>query len=122
MQEKEVLRVQASALLLVPAERDFFSQETKVRVVAEQTQHDKIGIEPIETMSGVGVVIRLSLVQSDELLDLVFSFSGYVMATENDLDASPVRVFRDLLVDKVFEVFRESGHERGTYHDCTRKV
>jgi hypothetical protein len=100
-----------SALLLVPAESDFFSQETEVGVVAEQTQHDEIGIEPIETMPGVRIIIRLRLVQPDEFLNLVLSLSGNVVSAEDDLDAPPVRVFRDLLIDKVFEMFRETSHE-----------
>lgn len=65
-----------SVLSRLSPKRHFLTQKTEMGVMTQQTQHDQIGIKSVKTMPGVRVVIRLSLVQSDEFLDLVFTLSG----------------------------------------------
>jgi hypothetical protein len=36
---------------------------------------------------------------------------AHIVATEDDLDAPPLGILRNLLVDKVLQVLREAGHE-----------
>ena len=47
----------------------------EVRLVCGQSQHDEVGISTIETVVGVGVVVRLTLLTMNEVHDLVFTFS-----------------------------------------------
>lgn len=96
------------------AKSDLFTQETEVRVVAEKSEHDEVGIQTVKTVPGVWVathqpgserrdsLVRLSLGQADKLLDLVFSFSGNIVATQDDRDIPPLCVLRYTLGDIVF--------------------
>lgn len=38
-----------------------------------------------------------------------------IVSTKDDLHPSPLRILRDLLVDEVLQVLRQSGHERRTW-------
>ena len=46
-----------------------------MRVVAEQAEHDEVGVEAVHAVPHVGVVPRLSLVEANVLHDLVFSLT-----------------------------------------------
>ena len=65
-------------------------------------------------MPNVGVVIWLRPGLSNVLHDLVLSLPRHVVAGEYDLAFPPVRVFTNLLVHEIFELFRELNHEHGT--------
>ena len=100
------------ALRTTPTKLDLFPQQTKMRIVAQQTKHDEIRIQPVQAMSHVGVVIGLGTRQAYVLHDLVLAFSRDLVAGEDDGDFCPVRVFRDLFVYKVPELIGQAGHER----------
>jgi hypothetical protein len=51
-----------------------------VRVVAEQAEHDEVGVEAVHAVPHVGVVPRLSLVEANVLHDLVFSLARNLKA------------------------------------------
>ena len=90
----------------------------------DETQHNEISIKPVETVSDVWVVVRLSFCEADVLHDFVFSLSWslrcdlnvsepdlkhtgertYLVARQHDLDITPICVFRYLLVDEVAEL------------------
>lgn len=107
-----------SRLLCLPTEGDLFSQKTEVWVVTEKTQHDQIGVQSIQTVSGVrvaggelllgedmdGSLIRLSFAQPNEFLNLVLSLSRNVVSTEDHLDVPPLCVLGDSLGNVVFQV------------------
>lgn len=46
-----------------------------MRVVAEQAEHDQVGVEAVHAVPHIRVVTRLRLVQADVLHNLVFAFS-----------------------------------------------
>jgi hypothetical protein len=51
------------------------TDDHKMRLMSEQRQHDKIGIRPIEAVTGVWIIIRLYLKVSDVVHHFVFSLS-----------------------------------------------
>ena len=81
--------------------------------MAQKSQHDKIGVQTVQAMSNVGVVIRLCPGLAYVLHDLVLPLSRDVVAREDHLTFPPVRILTDLLVHKVLELFGELGHEHG---------
>ena len=112
MHEKEILVGQLLGLFLAgTAKGDLVSQKTKMRVVAQETQHDQVSIESIQTVPHVWIVVWLCLGQADVVGDLMLAFSRDLMARQDDLDALPVDIFGHLLVDKVLELLRQLGHE-----------
>ncbi|KAL5047345.1 hypothetical protein BDW71DRAFT_196794 [Aspergillus fruticulosus] len=73
---------------------EFMQKKTKVRVMAEQSQHDQIGIETIQTMADVRVVAGLRFSMPDVLHDLVFTFTWHFMAGKYNVHTLPL--FRKL--------------------------
>ena len=115
MHQVKVLMLQLLGFRLALATKShLLSQKTEVRVVTQQTQHDEIGVETVQTVTTVGVVLRLGFRLTDVLHDLVFAFSGDLMTRQHDFHALPVQVLGDLLVDEVFQLLRELRHELGT--------
>ena len=51
------------------------TDDHKMRLMSEQRQHDKIGIRPIEAVTGVWIIVRLYLKVSDVVHHFVFSLS-----------------------------------------------
>src|SRR5271170_1589986 len=68
-------------------------------------------------MAHVGVISWLRLCLTDILHDLVLAFTRYFVARQDNFNALPVNIFRDLLVDKVFELLSQPGHERRARRD-----
>src|SRR5947209_10529555 len=62
-------------------------------------------------MAHIGIISRLCLCLADILHDLMLAFAWYFVARQDNFNALPVNVFRDLLVDKVFELLSQLGHE-----------
>lgn len=93
-----------SRLLGLASKCDLLTEETEMGIVAEKSQHDKVGVKAIETVTRVGVVVGLSFARANEFLDLVLALSGNVMAAENDLDVAPLGIFRDALAHIVFQM------------------
>jgi hypothetical protein len=52
------VKARAPSLLLLAAKGDLLAEEAEVWVVAEQAQHDEVGIEAVEAVAGVGVAKR----------------------------------------------------------------
>ena len=75
VQQEHVRVGERDVLLRLAAERDLLTEQTEMRVVANETEHDQVGIETVETVAGVGVVTGLSLGFTDEVHNLVLSFS-----------------------------------------------
>lgn len=59
-----------SVLLALPAESHLLSQQTEMRVMTEQAQHNKIGIETVETMSCVRIATSMVVNNSCTLRDV----------------------------------------------------
>ncbi|KAA8618038.1 5-3 exoribonuclease 1 [Pyrenophora tritici-repentis] len=77
MHEIEVLMLQLFGLgLALAAKCHLFSQQTEVGVMAEQTQHDQVGIKAVQAVATVRVVPRLRLRLTDVLHYLVLALSG----------------------------------------------
>lgn len=62
-------------------------------------------------MSNVRVVVQLCTRQSDVFHDLVLAFPWYIVARENDLYLSPIRIFGNLLIYEVFQLLGQFRHE-----------
>jgi hypothetical protein len=69
---------------------DFLAQQTEVGIMTQQTQHDQVGVQAIQTMPYVGVVIMLSPRQANVFHDLVLAFSWYLVSGQNDLHILPI--------------------------------
>jgi len=54
-----------------------------VRVVAEETEHDEVGVEAVHAVPHVGAVARLRLVEADVLHDLVLALAGDLRVRTN---------------------------------------
>ncbi|KAI3480716.1 hypothetical protein L1887_57195 [Cichorium endivia] len=118
VEEEEVLGLEAALGLAAGAELDLFTEEAEVGVVAEEAEHDEVGVEAVEAVADVGVVAGLCLAETDVLHDLVLALTGHVVAGEDDLYVAPVCILGDLLCDKVFELLGELCHEGGAWGDA----
>lgn len=65
-------------LLDLSTEGYLLTEEAEVGVMAEEAQHDEVGVEAVQAVARVGVVARLRLHRADVLLDLVFALSGHL--------------------------------------------
>lgn len=83
--------------------------------MAQESQHDEVGVQTIQTMANVGIVVRLGPGLPYVLHDFVFPLSRYVVAGKDHLAYLPVRILTYFLVHEVLELLREFGHEHGTY-------
>jgi len=67
-------------------------------------------------------LVRLGLGQSNELLNLVFSFSRNVVSAKNNLDIPPLGILRDPLANIVFKVITQPSHKWRSCHQlCSQK-
>jgi hypothetical protein len=114
VEEVEVGRLDGFRFGFLPSwtEFDFLSEEAEVGVVGEETEHDEVGIEAVETVSYVGVIARLSPLPPNVVHNLVFALARHLVPAQYHRHIPPVCVLGDLLVDKVLELCAESGHER----------
>mmetsp|Transcript_63357 Transcript_63357/g.100766 ORF Transcript_63357/g.100766 Transcript_63357/m.100766 type:complete len:298 (-) Transcript_63357:528-1421(-) len=65
------------ALLFVQRKNDLLAQQRKVHFVRHQREDDEVGVEPVDTVSSVGVVVRLHLCVPNVLHDFVLSLAGH---------------------------------------------
>src|ERR1700722_4331214 len=83
---------------------DLLAKQTKVRVMAEQAEHDEVRIKTVQAMADVRVVVWLSPREADIFHDFVLALAGHFVARKHDLHFTPVGVLRDFLVNEVSEV------------------
>ncbi len=83
-------------------------------VMAQQAQHDEIGIKSVQAVTDVLVVIGLSTGIPDVLHDLVLALAGDFVTREHDLRLLPIPVLGHFLIDEVLELHGELGHEFGS--------
>lgn len=90
---------------------DLLPKQAKVGIMAEEAKHDKIGIEAIEAVADVRVIVGLCAGEADVLHDLVLALARDLVPRENDTDGAPVSIFGDLFVDEVVQLAGEACHE-----------
>jgi len=88
--------------------------------VCYQTEHDEIGVLPIDTMAVIGLVVRIVSHHSDVFHDFVLALPWNLVAAENYLEISPQRILFDFLPNKVFDSFGHTRHEFGSRSDTIR--
>src|SRR4051812_17605508 len=99
MHKIEILMLQLLRFgLALSAECNLLSQKAEMRVVTQESQHDQIGIETVQTMSNVWIIIGLGLGQSNILHDLMFPPARDFMPRQNDLTTLPVHILGHLLI------------------------
>ena len=64
---------------------DQLPEDVEVWLVSREPEEEQVGISTIDAMSGVGVVILTGSLLSEELQDLVFSFTRNARVTEDAL-------------------------------------
>ena len=60
-------------------------QDGEVRLVCGQAQHDEVSVGPVETVMGVGIVVGLAPLTTDEIHDLVLTLTGDIGVRQDDL-------------------------------------
>src|ERR1700733_6022795 len=68
-------------------------------------------------MAHIGIISWLCLCLAYILHDLMLAFARYFVARQDNFNALPVNIFRDLLIDKVFELLSQLGHELRAWRD-----
>lgn len=77
-----------SPLLLLIREH-VFTKDFEVRFVSREGQHDQICVESVNDVTSVWVVrFRVGTLSTDEIHNLVFSFSRYRCIRDDDLQLS----------------------------------
>ena len=71
---------------------ELFPEDSEMRLVCSEPQHNEICIGSVKTVSRVGVMVRLRALTTDIVHDLVFSLPWNVGVRQDDLDAFPSRV------------------------------
>ena len=110
----------AALAVAAAAKHDLFAQQRKVRVVRDEREHDEVGVEAVEAVPQVRVVVRLHLHAPNVVHDLVLALAGHLVAREDDLAPLPRRVQLELHAHKVAQVLAERGHELGARRDAVR--
>ena len=80
-----------------------------------QTQHYQIGICSVEAMGVIGH--EIIGIGSDELHNVVFSFSRCIGTCEDDAETFPVVIFFHFFFDEEVEHLVELIHEGGAWWD-----
>jgi hypothetical protein len=86
-------------------------------IMRQKSQHDQIGVQAVQTVANVGVVVRLTLGLTDVLHDLVLTLTGDFVSRQDNFAALPLDVLAHFLRDEVFELLRQARHELGTRSD-----
>ena len=72
---RQMARLIAPSALLVLFLKHSLSQNVEVRFMSAQTQHYQVSICSVDAMRGVGVIVLLCSLRSDEVQNFVFTFS-----------------------------------------------
>ena len=95
------LSTEVASLGLVVGSKDIFTEHLEIRLVSGERQHDEIGIETVDDVLGIGIVLGMGTLTADVLHDLVLSFTGHASIRDDDLDVLPARVRVDFLCNPV---------------------
>ena len=63
-----------------------------MRLVGCETQEDKIGIQAVDAVGGIRVILRIRTLRSDEVHDLVLTFTWDRGVTNDNLKVLPAGV------------------------------
>mmetsp|Transcript_20315 Transcript_20315/g.60840 ORF Transcript_20315/g.60840 Transcript_20315/m.60840 type:complete len:324 (+) Transcript_20315:1137-2108(+) len=109
----DVARAAAQRAFLLRLGDDDLADDGKVRLVRRQTQHDQVGVGPVQAMPHVGIVLGLSPLQPDERHDLVFPLARDVGVGQNatELQLLPERVVGHAVVDVIADGLRHLVQE-----------
>ena len=99
---------------------DHLAEQAKVWLVRDQGQHDQVGIQAVQAVPQVGLVVRRLLAPANVLHDLVLSLPGDVVARQDNRWNLPKRIFRHLVSHEELEVLGESFHEGRPGRDAVR--
>ena len=99
-------------------ENKLLPDNAQVLDVEGHAQHNEICIGPVQAMLTVWVKYFLLHTFSDEIHNLVLSFTRDVPSTENNLELLPVRIFVDLLLNEKPQLLVEFKHELGPWSDA----
>jgi hypothetical protein len=77
-----------ASLAPVRLEEDVLSKDFEVRLVGRQRQHDQIGVESVDDMLGIGVVLRMRPLTPNKVHNLVLSLSRDRRVRDDDLHLS----------------------------------
>jgi hypothetical protein len=76
----------AAPTLLLLVRKDILTKDLEVGLVSSEGEHDEIGVKSVDNVLRVGVVGRVSALTTDEVHDLVLSFSGDGGVGDDDLE------------------------------------
>ena len=93
-------------LLRPPPEQYLLPQYVEVGLVRGQRQHDEVGIQPVQDVDEVGIVVGLRPLEADVGHDLVLPLPGDGGIAEDDADVPPRLVGGDALPDVEAEELR----------------
>ena len=103
---------------LAAAELDHLAEETEMRLVGDEREHDQVGVEAVQAVCLVGVPTGFAARPSDVLHDLVLALAANLVAGEDHGGSLPERVLGLFLEDVEAEVLGEARHERGAGGDA----
>ncbi|KAK4130897.1 hypothetical protein BT67DRAFT_205159 [Trichocladium antarcticum] len=102
---------------LAVLEEDIFTENAEVGFVGGKAQHDQIGVQAIDDMTGVGVMLGRVALRADEVHNLVFALAGDGGIRNDDLHLGPRRVRVELVGAPVAQTGGEDLHERSAGGD-----
>ncbi|KAK1239567.1 hypothetical protein MKX07_001021 [Trichoderma sp. CBMAI-0711] len=105
------LATELTSPILAFVEEDIFAQNSEVRFVRGESQHDEIGIQAIDDVAGVGIVVWGGALGSDEGHDFMFTFARHGSIRDDDLELSPGGIRVELILAPVPQTHGEDVHE-----------
>ena len=92
-------------------EEDVLSENAEMGFMSCKTEHNKIGIQTIHDVPGVWVILGIRALRSNELHDLVLTFTRYTGVRDDDLKVSPRWICVELPLAPVANRLSKNEHK-----------
>ncbi len=98
-------------------EEHILTKNAEVRLVGGKTKHDEIGVQPVDDVPGVGVMLGRVALRAHEVHDLVLTLAGNGGIRDEDLHLGPRGVRVELVRTPIPQACGEDVHEGGARSD-----
>lgn len=88
------------------------TNNSEMRLMSQQGQHDEIGVRSIETVSSIWIIIFVKSQLPNEIEHFVLAFTWHLAVRHHNFEFLVEWVHRQLVFDKVGQLPAQLHHER----------
>mmetsp|Transcript_9636 Transcript_9636/g.30537 ORF Transcript_9636/g.30537 Transcript_9636/m.30537 type:complete len:226 (-) Transcript_9636:49-726(-) len=91
-----------------------------MRFMRDQAEHNQVGVEAVDAVRLVRNPVGFLLTMTDPLDDLVLAFARHLVSGQDNFDATPQVVLRNLFADEKVKVLGQLTHKLCTWRNLVR--